>query len=111
MEKRLAFPDKTIQNLFASVRVARRARPSTWHGMELVEFSGWQERAAGACSSRDKERPTLGKAHFRYSGSTNHHGIAFHFYHIHECLCPGCDHILGTVVLQLEIRHSVSDAT
>jgi hypothetical protein len=35
--------------------------PEPWHGTQLGEFFGWQERAAGVGLSRDKERSTLGK--------------------------------------------------
>jgi uncharacterized Ntn-hydrolase superfamily protein len=41
-----AFPDKSIQKLFASLRVDRSALPRNWHGMKLGETFGWQEGAA-----------------------------------------------------------------
>ena len=50
-----AFPDKSIQKLFASLRAARSARPSSLVRYGLSEFSGWQVGAAGTYSSRDKE--------------------------------------------------------
>jgi hypothetical protein len=50
-----AFPDKNIQNIFALARVDRRARPSNLARYAIGRVFGWQEGAAGAGSSRDKE--------------------------------------------------------
>jgi ABC-type sugar transport system ATPase subunit len=50
-----AFPDKSIQKLFGSVRAARSARPSTLARYGIARVFGWHERAAGTGSSRDKE--------------------------------------------------------
>jgi hypothetical protein len=68
-----AFPDKSIQKLFAKEKQIRQSlikvsksyshqyklqealAPELWHGTQLGESFGWQEGAAGAASSRGKE--------------------------------------------------------
>ena len=55
-----AFPDKSIQKLFALVREARRARPRSLVRYAILgEFFGWQAGAGGAGSSQDKEGPIV----------------------------------------------------
>jgi hypothetical protein len=58
-----------IKATSALVRADRGAPvPAPWHCAQLDKFSGWHGRAAGAYSSRDKDGPTIGKAHVRYNG-------------------------------------------
>jgi hypothetical protein len=51
-----AFPDKKHpKNCLRWYELKEAPVPAPWHGTQLGEFSGWQEGAVGADSSRDTE--------------------------------------------------------
>jgi hypothetical protein len=50
-----AFPDQASKSDWDQSVQQEALVPAPWYGTHAVEFFGWQERAAGADSSRDKE--------------------------------------------------------